>query len=87
MQVGVSAPIVDWLRALASDLSARHEHANVGAIGMCLTGAFVIPLVLERCVTAPVAAQPGVPFSGVFRAVGLGRGDMDDTAQRVRGGR
>jgi dienelactone hydrolase len=75
LQAGVSAPILDWLRALASDLSARHEHANVGAIGMCLTGAFVIPLVLERCVTAPVAAQPGVPFSGVFRAVGLGRGD------------
>lgn len=74
LQAGVSAPIVNWLRALATDLSGRHNHAKVGAIGMCLTGAFVIPLILEPCVTAPVAAQPGAPFSALFRAIGLGRG-------------
>jgi dienelactone hydrolase len=74
LQAGVSAPIVNWLRALAADLSDRHGQAKVGAIGMCLTGAFVIPLILETCVTAPVAAQPGSPFSKLFRATGLGRG-------------
>jgi dienelactone hydrolase len=75
LQAGVSAPIVDWLRGLAGEMSTRHDGSNVGAIGMCLTGAFVIPLILERCVTAPVAAQPGTPFSAAFRVFGLGRGD------------
>lgn len=74
LQAGVSAPVVDWLRQLAVEVSRRHGGASVGAIGMCLTGAFVIPLVLERSVTAPIAAQPGVPFSTLFTAVGLGRG-------------
>ncbi len=74
LAAGVSAPIVNWLRALATDLSARHGKAPVGAIGMCLTGAFVIPLILEPCVVAPVAAQPGSPFSFSFSAFGIGRG-------------
>ena len=74
LQAGVSAPVVNWLRALAANLSARHGNAKVGAIGMCLTGAFVIPLVLEPSVVAPVAAQPGAPFSKVFRLAGVGRG-------------
>ena len=73
LAAGVSAPIVDWLRGLAIELSTRHGIV-VGAIGMCLTGAFVIPLILERCVVAPVAAQPGAPFSGWFKAIGIGRG-------------
>jgi dienelactone hydrolase len=74
LAAGVSAPIVDWLRGLATDLSARHGHGPVGAIGMCLTGAFVIPLILEPCVVAPVAAQPGSPFSFRYSAIGIGRG-------------
>jgi dienelactone hydrolase len=74
LSAGVSAPIVNWLRALAADLSARHQGSRVGAIGMCLTGAFAIPLILEPRVTAPVAAQPGTPFSAAFRAIGIGRG-------------
>jgi dienelactone hydrolase len=74
LRAGVSAPIVNWVRALATELSAQHGDAKVGAIGMCLTGAFVIPLILEPCVTAPVAAQPGVPFSATFRIIGIGRG-------------
>jgi dienelactone hydrolase len=96
LEAGVSGPVVDWLRALANDVSAkRHNGANVGAIGMCLTGAFAIPLILERCVVAPVAAQPGVPFSTLFRAVGLGQGpwmsqlnisdtDLDQAATRAK---
>jgi dienelactone hydrolase len=95
LEAGVSAPIVDWLRGLAGELSTRHGGSNVGAIGMCLTGAFVIPLILEPCVTAPVAAQPGVPFSVSFRAIGIGRGewmtqinvsdaDLDAAAARAR---
>lgn len=95
LQAGVSAPITDWLRALATNLSARHGGSKVGAIGMCLTGAFAIPLILEPCVTAPVAAQPGAPFSVPFRALGIGRGqwmsqlnisddDLQHAADRAR---
>ncbi|MEZ5288221.1 MAG: dienelactone hydrolase family protein [Vicinamibacterales bacterium] len=95
LQSGVSAPIVDWLRRLAADISSRHGGASIGAIGMCLTGAFAIPLVLERCVTAPVVAQPGIPFSFTFSAVGMGRGawmsqlniadaDLEEAAVRAR---
>lgn len=74
LQAGVSAPITDWLRVLARELSARHSGGRVGAIGMCLTGGFVIPLILEPAVTAPVTSQPAVPFSQVFSLTGLGRG-------------
>jgi hypothetical protein len=42
---------------------------------MCLTGAFVIPLVLERCVVAPVSSQPAVPLSKLFFFTGLGGTD------------
>jgi dienelactone hydrolase len=48
LQAGVPRPIVDWLRALAAHVSGLHGGAKVGAIGMCLTGAFAIPLILER---------------------------------------
>jgi len=74
LQAGVSAPVTDWLRGLAGELSRRHGGSKVGAIGMCLTGAFAIPLVLEPCVIAPVAAQPGVPVSTAFVVSGIGRG-------------
>jgi dienelactone hydrolase len=95
LQAEVSGPIVDWLRALAAKVSENHGNAKVGAIGMCLTGAFVIPLVLEPCVTAPVAAQPGSPFSKIFRAIGIGKGpwiaqlnvsnkDVENAVERVQ---
>ena len=72
LAAGKSAPITDWLRALAQDMSARHGNGRVGAIGMCLTGAFVIPLVIDPWVAAPVAAQPAVPFSFIYVNTGLG---------------
>ena len=55
-------------------MSTRHGNGRVGAIGMCLTGAFVIPLVIDPWVAAPVAAQPGVPFSSTYVYTGLGHG-------------
>jgi dienelactone hydrolase len=74
LAAGKSAPITDWLRSLAQDMSARHGNGRVGAIGMCLTGAFVIPLVIDPWVAAPVAAQPAVPFSMIYVNTGLGHG-------------
>jgi dienelactone hydrolase len=72
LAAGVSAPITFWLRELAKYISKEASASRVGAIGMCLTGAFVIPLVLEPCVVAPVSSQPGVPFSILYLYTGLG---------------
>jgi dienelactone hydrolase len=70
---GVSAPVTLWLRALAGHLSGLHGGAPVGAIGMCVTGGFVIPLVLHPRVTAVVAAQPSIPLSLSYALTGRGR--------------
>jgi dienelactone hydrolase len=61
---GKSAPIVDWLRALA-----RHAHATcggpgVGAVGMCFTGGFALAMMTEPAVIAPVLSQPSLPLRG-----------------------
>jgi dienelactone hydrolase len=96
LAAGVSAPITCWLRALAKDVSGRGSGSRVGAIGMCLTGAFVIPLVLEPCVAAPVTSQPAIPLSMLYRITGLGGTtranelnisdeDLAAAAERLRG--
>jgi dienelactone hydrolase len=71
LRAGVSSPITAWLRALAEHISAHNSSANVGAIGMCLTGAFAIPLVLNPKVTAAVAAQPSISCSLLFASLGI----------------
>jgi len=70
---GVSSPITMWLRALTAHISKHCGGAHVGAIGMCLTGAFAIPLVIDSHVVAAVAAQPSVPLAPLFMAFGIGR--------------
>lgn len=74
LAAGVSAPVTTWLRSLAGRLSVEHGEARVGAIGMCLTGGFVIPLVLERSVVAPVSSQPAVPFSTAYAVLPIRKG-------------
>jgi dienelactone hydrolase len=63
LRAGVTAPIASWLRALGGHICTHNEDRRVGALGMCLTGAFAIPLILDPHVKAAVAAQPSVPFS------------------------
>jgi dienelactone hydrolase len=75
LRAGVSAPVTTWLRALARHISERNGGTRVGAIGMCLTGAFAIPLVIDPAVVAAVAAQPAVPLSPLFASFGMGRGE------------
>ena len=71
LRAGVSAPIASWLRSLASHVSEQNSGGRIGAIGMCLTGAFVIPLVIDPNVVAAVAAQPSTPMSFLHAAFGL----------------
>jgi dienelactone hydrolase len=74
LRAGVAAPVTSWLRSLASYISHCKDGGRVGAIGMCLTGAFAIPLIIDPAVVAAVAAQPSVPLSPLFALFGVGRG-------------
>ena len=71
LRAGVSAPITLWLRALSARISRDNQDRKVGVIGMCLTGAFAIPLIIDPHVVAAVAAQPAVPLSLIYRVAGL----------------
>jgi dienelactone hydrolase len=71
LKAGVSAPITTWLRALSAYISHHNQNRSIGAIGMCLTGAFAIPLIIEPHVIAAVAAQPSAPLSLIYRVTGL----------------
>src|SRR6478736_7272058 len=57
-----TAPISEWLRALA-----RHAHSScggpgVGAVGMCFTGGFALGMMADASVIAPVLSQPSLPL-------------------------
>ncbi|WP_213780773.1 dienelactone hydrolase family protein [Caballeronia sp. dw_276] len=70
-----SAPVCDWLRGLARSVSADNADGRVGVIGMCLTGAFVIPMVIEPGVRAAVISQPAIPTSPAYILTGSGEGE------------
>lgn len=74
LRAGISAPVTAWLRSLAAFISHCNGGDRIGAIGMCLTGAFAIPLIIDPEVAAAVAAQPSVPLSPLFALFGVGRG-------------
>ena len=56
--------------------------SRVGAIGMCLTGAFVIPLIIDPRVVAAVAAQPAAPRSPLCALFGI-EGDKQSSQLNV----
>jgi dienelactone hydrolase len=62
LRAGTSSPVTAWLRGLTGHISQHSGGARIGAIGMCLTGAFAIPLIIDPRVAAAVAAQPAAPL-------------------------
>ncbi len=86
LRAGTSAPITRWLRALVTDISARNADGHVAAIGMCLTGAFAIPLLLHPKVTRAVAAQPSVPISMPHLLAGRDPGARGGRPERLAAG-
>lgn len=57
-----TAPIANWLRALARSLHEELGGPGVGALGMCFTGGFALAMMADAPVVAPVVAQPSSPF-------------------------
>ncbi len=60
-QLGKTSPVVSWLRSLCRRLHQEHNGKGVGVIGMCLTGGFAIPMMVEPSLMAPVLSQPSLP--------------------------
>ncbi|MBU6329915.1 MAG: dienelactone hydrolase family protein [Acidobacteria bacterium] len=89
LATGTTAPVTDWLRALA-----RHAHATcggpgVGAVGMCFTGGFALGMMVDPELIAPVLSQPSLPigFSKRARAsVKLSAADLRIVKERVAAG-
>ena len=57
-----SSPITDWLKKLSQEANRECGGKGVGVIGMCLTGGFVLSMMADKSVIAPVASQPSFPF-------------------------
>jgi dienelactone hydrolase len=57
-----SSPVTTWLRALVGHVHADAGGPGVGAVGMCFSGNFVLAMMLEPGLVAPVLAQPSLPF-------------------------
>lgn len=51
-------PVADYLRALCRHMQKECGGIPVGAIGMCFTGGFVLTLMIDESVAAPVLSQP-----------------------------
>jgi len=58
-----TSPIIEWLRALATDLHASTGGPGVGAIGMCFSGGFALGMMVDDVMVAPVLSQPSLPFA------------------------
>ncbi len=59
---GRTAPVTDWLRALARSLHEGRGGSGIGVVGMCFTGGFGLGMMLDPSVTAPVLSQPSLPL-------------------------
>ncbi len=80
------SPISDWLRALSRKIS-EECNGSIGAIGMCLTGGFVLTLMMDESVSAPVLSQP--THLGGFKesnqeTLGVPQADLDAAISRSK---
>ena len=80
-----TAPIADWLRALARSLHEELGGPGVGALGMCFTGGFALAMMADAPVVAPVVAQPSTPFPvGPARRADLNLSPVDLASVRAK---
>ncbi|MEP4197033.1 MAG: dienelactone hydrolase family protein [Aliishimia sp.] len=76
-------PFTAWLLELVQSVSDENPGAKIGAVGMCMTGGFVIAAIAEPQVEAVAACQPSAPF--LFKIETLGLSDAE--RQMVRDGK
>lgn len=84
-----SSPITNWLKALSRHAKQECGGNGVGVIGMCLTGGFVLSLMADDSVIAPVASQPSLPFgitSAHKAALGISPEELEVAKQRANNG-
>jgi dienelactone hydrolase len=89
LAVGKTAPVSEWLRALARDLHERAGGPGVGAVGMCFTGGFALGMMVDPVVLAPVLSQPSLPLTmrkGAKHDLHLSPADLEVVKERVAGG-
>lgn len=65
---GRTAPVTDWLRALARSEWERAGGPGVGAVGMCFTGGFALGMMVDDHLLAPVLSQPSLPIGNRAKA-------------------
>ncbi|MCB1158366.1 MAG: dienelactone hydrolase family protein [Leptospiraceae bacterium] len=71
-----TSPVIEFLKSLCRRIHKECGYNGLGAIGMCLTGGFVIPLLLEPALLAPVLSQPSLPINP-FESASLACSDED----------
>lgn len=84
-----SSPITHWLKALCRKAHGDCGGPGVGVIGMCLTGGFVLSLMADDSVIAPVASQPSLPFgitASHRAALGMSKEDLAAAKARSEAG-
>jgi len=87
LATNATGSIVEWLRALARDESARNGDRPVGVIGMCFSGGFALGAILDPAVGAAVLSQPSLPFPlTASRRRDLGVSDADLATIKARVG-
>ena len=83
------SPIAVWLKALCNKAHIECGGPGVGAIGMCLTGNFVISLMADPFMLAPVSCQPSLPLpvsKKRKRALAITPEDLQKAKQRAAAG-
>jgi dienelactone hydrolase len=85
-----TAPVAEWLRALARYAHDSCGGPGVGAVGMCFTGGFALGMMADESIIAPVLSQPSLPlppFSKKAKAsVQLSDADLAAAKGRVADG-
>jgi dienelactone hydrolase len=81
-----SSPITSWLRALCVErIRPACPGPGIGAVGMCLTGGFVLSLFIPDVMLAPVMSQPALPMPALTRArkaaLGVSPADLSEARE------